>query len=62
MNIIAFVCKYMKFFSNKEYFCRNIYIKLNEIGCTTTKLTQQNKWNMLFYSITAIFFPQKFLN
>ena len=55
MNIIAFVCKYMKFFSNKEYFCRNIYIKLNEIGCTITKLTQQNKWNMLFYSITAIF-------
>ena len=55
MNIIAFVCKYMKFFSNKEYFCKNIYIKLNEIGCAITKLTRQNNLNMFFYSITANF-------
>ena len=60
MNIIAFVCKYMKFFSNKEYFCRNIYIKLNEIGCTITKKTQHIKLDTLFYSITANFSLKNF--
>lgn len=37
MKIIAFECKYMKIFSNKEHFCKKIYIKPAEIGCAKTK-------------------------
>ena len=55
MNIIAFVCKYMKFFSNEEIFLHKIYKILNEIGCAKARKAQYNILNVLFFTIAENF-------
>ena len=60
MNIIAFECKYMKIFSNKEHFCKKIYIKPAEIGCTKTKKHTTEQFERVIFSRLLKIFHSKF--
>ena len=60
MNIIAFECKYMKIFSNKEHFCKKIYIKPAEIGCAKTKKHTTEQFERVIFPDYWKFFIQNF--